>query len=218
MIVDEGLSETQPGPGPCAAIAQTLGEVGWSVTEAFLSPLLVSELAAEARALWQSDGFRLAGTGRGDDFRIDPAVRTDRVRWLDLGELTGAQHVYLTRLEELRLAINRQLLLGLFELEAHLAVYPPGSFYRKHLDQFRGIGQRVVTTILYLNDDWTEADGGQLRIYNDPEDQSRCEEVLPVGGRLVTFLSAHFLHEVLPARRDRLSITGWFKKRGGAWR
>jgi SM-20-related protein len=104
-------------------------------------------------------------------------------------------------------------LLGLFELEAHLAVYPPGSFYRRHLDQFPGVGERTVTTILYLNQDWIQPGGGQLRLYTGPVDQRRYEEVLPLGGRLVTFLSARFLHEVLPARRDRLSITGWFKKR-----
>jgi SM-20-related protein len=98
-----------------------------------------------------------------------------------------------------------------------LAVYPPGSFYRRHLDQFRGVGERTVTTILYLNQDWIQPDGGQLRIYTDPVDQRRYEEVLPLGGRLVTFLSARFLHEVLPARRDRLSITGWFKKRDRCW-
>jgi SM-20-related protein len=30
---------------------------------------------------------------------------------------------------------------------------------------------------------------------------------------LVTFLSARFLHEVLPARRDRFSLTGWLLSR-----
>ena len=35
----------------------------------------------------------------------------------------------------------------------------------------------------------------------------------PPGGTLVSFLSAELYHEVLPARRDRASITGWFKTR-----
>jgi len=29
----------------------------------------------------------------------------------------------------------------------------------------------------------------------------------------VIFLSARFAHEVLPAKRERLSIAGWFKSR-----
>ena len=36
------------------------------------------------------------------------------------------------------------------------------------------------------------------------------QDVLPQGGRLVAFLSDRFEHEVLPARRDRLSFTGWY--------
>ncbi|MNF18077.1 hypothetical protein D3C80_2219580 [compost metagenome] len=39
-------------------------------------------------------------------------------------------------------------------------------------------------------------------------------DVMPTGGCLVVFLSGDVPHEVLPASRDRLSITGWFRRRG----
>jgi hypothetical protein len=39
-------------------------------------------------------------------------------------------------------------------------------------------------------------------------------EIWPEGGTLVAFLSDRFEHEVLPARRQRLSLTGWFRQRG----
>lgn len=157
--------------------------------------------------------FRRAGVGRGGELRLRPEIRTDQVLWLDPADCTVVQKRYLHALEQLRLAINRDLLLGLFEFEGHLAVYPPGSYYRRHLDQFKGVGSRTVSCILYLNREWQAEDGGQLRIYTHPDDPAYCEEILPVGGRLVTFLSARFLHEVLPARRERWSITGWFKRR-----
>jgi SM-20-related protein len=70
-----------------------------------------------------------------------------------------------------------------------------------------------VTCVLYLNRDWTREEGGQLLIYTDPNEPSHHEEILPLGGQLVTFLSARFLHEVLPSRRDRVSLTGWFRRR-----
>jgi SM-20-related protein len=38
-------------------------------------------------------------------------------------------------------------------------------------------------------------------------------DVLPEGGTLVAFLSERFQHEVLPARRERLALTGWFRRR-----
>jgi SM-20-related protein len=41
-------------------------------------------------------------------------------------------------------------------------------------------------------------------------------DVLPQGGRLLTFLSERFEHEVLPAHRERISLTGWFRRRDPA--
>jgi SM-20-related protein len=194
-------------------IAATLADQGWCVTDDFLPPLLVCQLRQEAQQLWQAGGFRHAGVGRGAELRVRDAVRTDRVAWLDPSALSAAQRLYWTQLEQLRLAVNQMLFLGLYELEAHLAVYPPGTYYRKHLDQFRGIGARTLSCVLYLNDDWLEQDGGALRIYTEPEAPERSVAVLPKGGRLVSFFSARFLHEVEPAQRERFSLTGWFKRR-----
>jgi len=38
--------------------------------------------------------------------------------------------------------------------------------------------------------------------------------VLPEGGKLVVFLSESMEHEVLPASRERFSLTGWLRLRG----
>jgi SM-20-related protein len=196
-------------------IARRLAERGWCVTPEFLSPRRVGELRAEADRLSEEGGFHPAGVGRGAELRVRSEVRTDWVNWLDPHAGSAARRRYLQAMEELRQAINRELFLGLFDYEGHLAIYPPGGYYRRHLDQFHGSGRRTVSCILYLNRDWTAADGGQLRLYTDPDEPSRHEEILPLGGQLVTFLSARFPHEVLPARRPRLSITGWFRQRDG---
>lgn len=203
-----------PQSGLYEQIALELADNGWSVTPGFVAPELMQQLAVEAREDWHAGEFRHAGVGRGDQLEVRPEIRNDRVMWLDPANLTPAQQTYFDQLEQLRQAINSRLYMGLFDFEGHLAVYPPGSFYRRHVDQFRDIGLRTVTTILYLNEDWSTRDGGQLRLYTDPDDPQVYQEILPIGGRLVTFLSADFEHEVLPARRDRLSLTGWFKIRG----
>jgi SM-20-related protein len=52
-----------------------------------------------------------------------------------------------------------------------------------------------------------------LRLYPNPDVPEAGIEVLPLGGRLVTFLSDGLPHEVLPASRERISITGWLKRR-----
>ncbi len=51
-----------------------------------------------------------------------------------------------------------------------------------------------------------------MRFYTETDD-SRYVEVFPYGGRLVTFLYARFVHEVIATRRVRASISGWFKRR-----
>ena len=215
MVSGNNVTDCPQGPDIYARIALSLADQGWCVTPDFLAPRLIGELIGEAERIWNAGGFRHAGVGRDSDLHINPEVRTDHVRWLVPQAGSDAQRLYLQALEELRQAINRELYLGLFEFEGHLAIYTPGSYYRKHLDQFRGIGLRTVTCILYLNRDWVAEDGGQLRLYTDPDEPSRYEEILPLGGQLVTFLSARFLHEVLPARRQRISITGWFRQHGG---
>ncbi len=38
-------------------------------------------------------------------------------------------------------------------------------------------------------------------------------DVMPQAGTFVAFLAADFDHEVLPARRERASLTGWLRRR-----
>jgi len=64
-----------------------------------------------------------------------------------------------------------------------------------------------------LNDAWQAADGGQLRLYLDGMAEAPYLDVLPTAGTLVAFLSSRFWHEVMPAKRERMSITGWFRSR-----
>jgi SM-20-related protein len=198
---------------PLARIADAIADPGWCVTPGFLSPEEVSALRVETEALGAQGAFRPAGIGRGQGLAVNPGVRSDQIHWLDPEPSGPAIRGYLTRLDALRQTLNRELFLGLADFEGHLAVYAPGSFYRRHLDQFHGVERRVLSCILYLNTGWQPADGGALRIYVDSADPERFAEIEPQGGTLVTFLSARFEHEVMPAQRKRLSLTGWFRRR-----
>jgi len=191
-------------------IMNDLAHNGWSAATNFLPRETAAQLAGETLRLRQGSSLRPAGTGKGQKRTVNAGIRGDFLLWLEQPVLTGAQRDYLAQLEELRLAANASLQLGLFKFEGHLAVYPPGAFYRKHIDRFQNDSQRVLSCILYLNADWNEANGGQLRLYLD--DDSHID-VLPQAGTLVTFLSERFWHEVMPATRERMSITGWFTSR-----
>ena len=69
----------------------------------------------------------------------------------------------------------------------------------------------MLSIVLYLNRAWTSHDGGELVLYGDQGDRTGTR-VLPLLGTLVVFMSEDFPHEVLPARRDRYSIAGWFRR------
>lgn len=193
------------------AVIEQLVEQGWCVQPGFLAPELVRQLAQEAEALNQTGALQQAAIGQGEQRQIRTELRGDSIRWLEESSASPAQAELLSHLEALRQAANRDLQLGLFELEMHFARYPAGAGYGRHLDVFRQDSRRTLTAICYLNENWQPEHGGQLRI--DLEDGNTLN-VLPEAGTLVSFLSHRFPHEVLPATRPRLSVTGWFKRRG----
>jgi SM-20-related protein len=194
-------------------IIEELLSQGWCVSKDYIDAQDCRELYLQAEKQYLSNDMQQAGIGRNDRFQVNRKIRSDYVKWLDPEQASGALQRYFNKLESLKTGLNRSLYLGLFDLECHMAIYPPGAFYAKHLDCFQGTSLRALTCILYLNQDWLPAHEGQLRIYTQPDNDTRYVEVFPHGGQLVTFLSARFVHEVLATRRIRASISGWFKRR-----
>ncbi|WNF47069.1 2OG-Fe(II) oxygenase [Pseudomonas sp. SG20056] len=191
-------------------IVDDLAEQGWSLQPQFIAPSLTLELAEECRKRAAQGALAPAGVGRGAQQQIREGVRGDHIQWLEAGQAKACDQ-YLQAFDELRLALNQGLYLGLEDFEGHFALYPPGAFYQKHVDRFRDDDRRAVSAVFYLNEDWQAEHGGALRLYL-PNGETR--DVLPQAGSLLLFLSADMPHEVLPARRDRLSLTGWFRRRG----
>jgi len=190
----------------CAAIAaETV-----AVIPDFLPAPIVASLAAVARRRDAAGEFRAAGIGRGA-IRLERwDIRGDRTLWLDVQASAPAEQALWQVLERLRIALNEATFIGLLSLEGHYALYPPGAFYRRHRDRFRDDDARLLSCVLYLNEAWSAADGGALRLYLPGSD---TRDVLPLGGTLVCFLADRHEHEVLPATRDRLAIAGWFRRR-----
>jgi SM-20-related protein len=180
---------------------------GYAILPEALPMTLVDGLYLYLKSL-DTEVFKPAGIGRQSDEMTNLFVRTDRIRWLDPAIPIIAE--YLDWTERLRLAVNRRLFLGLFDYECHFAHYPPGAYYKRHLDAFQGERNRVLTTVSYFNPNWQPDDGGQLLIY-DLESADLLETVQPSYGQTVIFLSERFPHEVIPAQRDRYTITGWYR-------
>ncbi|MDP2747178.1 2OG-Fe(II) oxygenase [Pseudomonas sp.] len=191
-------------------IVDGLAEHGWSLQAQFIAQSLTLELAEECRKRAAQGALAPAGVGRGAQQQIREGVRGDHIQWLEAGQAPACDQ-YLQAFDELRVALNQGLYLGLEDFEGHFALYPPGAFYQKHVDRFRDDDRRAVSAVFYLNEDWQVEHGGALRLYL-PNGETR--DVLPQAGSLLLFLSADMPHEVLPATRERLSLTGWFRRRG----
>ena len=178
----------------------------------FLPDAEIKGLAEEAASLRESGKFRQAGVGQGSGFQVRSEIRGDQILWLDEERLTPLQQKYWDEIESLRLELNRNLFTGLTAFEAHFAIYPTGAFYQRHLDRFVASDERAISCTLYLNPNWREEDAGALRIYTDENGLEAFTDVLPQAGAFVVFRSDAIFHEVLPAMRERLSLTGWLKR------
>jgi len=193
-------------------IADEISARGWACCEQFVTRELAVALRDEARASQAHGEFRAAAVGSGRRRAVRPEVRGDQTLWLTEPYAPAVQ-ILVRELELLRLELNRTLTLGLFDLDLHFACYRPGSAYVRHFDQSGGDAARTLSLVLYLNDDWREEEGGALRLYFGEGAEASSKDLLPEAGRLVLFLSARFAHEVLPATRERLSVSGWFRRR-----
>jgi SM-20-related protein len=191
------------------SIGAALRVDGFSVRDQFLAPLQMRALLECAELRRGRGEFRAAQIGGELNMQRREEIRGDFTCWMAL-PLWPAEQILMDEFERLRLELNREALLGLFELELHYAWYPPGAGYSRHIDQPQGRAHRVVSMVLYLNEGWAAGAGGELRIFGmagGPRD------IEPLAGRMVCFLSAGREHAVLPTQRDRLSVSGWFRAR-----
>lgn len=189
-------------------IVQNLLERGFSIQENFLSAEQVKLLCADFDSLLEVGAFQNAAIGNKTKTIQDQSIRSDKICWLNAHQMTDAQQILYSALENIRLECNEKMQLGLFDFEGHYAVYPKGTFYQKHFDSFRDSDLRVLSVVMYLNQYWKDGDGGELLLHSNID-----LRVKPLAGTLLLFLSHDIEHEVLLSHKTRKSFTGWFKKR-----
>ncbi|PIU16801.1 MAG: proline hydroxylase [Gallionellales bacterium CG08_land_8_20_14_0_20_59_87] len=192
-----------------AEISRQLEDTGYIV----LAKPLADDLLEKLFARCQDDParFHAAQVGRGAAKQKIGSIRGDVIDWLDAGNSTD--QIYLACMEALRLGLNTALFLGLFDYECHYAIYEKGADYAKHSDVLQGKKNRILTTVLYLNEDWHACDGGELVVF-EPTGNSVIATVNPTFGTMIIFLSESFPHEVLMSHSTRRSISGWFRVSG----
>ncbi len=203
---DMSLAPLADPSHPHEKMANALAATGWGLFENLLPAELADRLSAQARTI---KDYQPAGIGRQLDNQLNSMVRRDKTHWIE-GD-NDAEQAWLAWTNDLRIYLNRTLTLGLDSFESHFAHYPPGSFYKRHLDAFQGQNNRVVSIVAYLNTNWHSTYGGELVLYDTSFSELARHQ--PLLGSVAIYFSETFPHEVLLTHNDRYSLAGWFRCR-----
>jgi SM-20-related protein len=173
----------------------------------FLTQKLSTGLQQNIIQLQKDELMTAAGIGNKEIKDTQQQMRSDKIYWMDKKHGNLFENEFLLHAEDFIERLNSTCYAGINAYEFHYAVYEEGSFYKRHKDQFKNDDNRKFSLITYLNEDWLDADGGQLQVYKD----DAMQKIQPLAQTAVLFKSDETEHEVIMANRSRMSITGWLK-------
>src|SRR5258708_8292628 len=171
-------------------ITDALAGKGYAIIDHFLSRHEVVDILQSDEFKNSKLHFKKAGIGKLRNLQINKSIRGDYIQWIDPADTPKPIADYFERLYKLIPHLNQNLFLSLKSVEVHMTVYPVGTYYKRHLDQFKSDDHRKLSIICYLNPGWREEHGGQLRIYLPDVPLY----VLHLSGWLVCFCSCHVVH------------------------
>ena len=186
----------------------TLATHNYVIVDEFISQDLFRTIMDYFREMESRDKLQKAGIGSSGEFQIKSAVRGDFIHWLNR-DVDTALNPFFGLMDELNENLRRYCYLSLSDSEFHIAKYPAGSHYNRHLDQFQERSNRQITVLMYLNENWKPGDGGELKIYRESDEGETEILVEPIARRLLLFKSDCVEHEVLTTNVPRYSLTGW---------
>lgn len=174
----------------------------------FISKALSKGLQQNIRKLQDNNELKTAGIGNSRLKDANQQMRSDKICWLDKTNNNVYEQEFLELAESFIGHLNHTCYTGINSYEFHYAIYEAGSFYKRHIDQFRSDNNRKFSLVNYLNEDWKEEDGGQLYLYQNES----VQKIQPESQTAVFFKSDEMEHEVVLCNRSRMSITGWLKQ------
>ncbi len=177
------------------------------VVSGFLTASLANNLRNNLTELYHNKALLSAGLGNNTIAVQNQLVRKDVIYWLDRKHNDRNENSFFDLMDQFVSHLNSTCFTGIKDYEFHYALYEKGSFYKKHIDQFQQNGHRAFSMILYLNENWQQNDGGELRIHHSNHHQ----DINPTDGKSVFFKSSDLAHEVLLTNVPRMSITGWLR-------
>lgn len=193
------------------SVCDDLYRYGYACVKNFLNDDILQGLLHTIKTAQENHDLQKAKIGRGGLHHLSSDIRRDKTYWIDCN--TPYERQFMGYLYDIRIELNKKLTLGLFDIEAHYALYEQGGFYHRHLDSFKGDKNRIISLVVYLNKNWQIADGGLLQLYRDSQADYPFASVIPEYNHAVFFLSEDIPHAVTLSHKNRFSIACWFRCR-----
>ncbi|WP_369999403.1 2OG-Fe(II) oxygenase [Winogradskyella sp.] len=182
----------------------------YSIIDDFFTADEVNALRASLLQKYDEDNFKKSAIGNRTNEVIKSKVRGDIILWIDEQNVNASEQMFFDKINDLKDYLNRTCFLGINQKEFHYAIYPYGTYYKRHLDTFQNDDRRKLSFVCYLNEEnWKPENGGELVLYLENGE----ETIYPFPGKVVIFESQILEHEVKPVNTPRFSITGWLKTR-----
>eukprot|EP00435_Cladocopium_sp_Y103_P048262 s157_g14.t1 len=226
-------------PEALELLAKQLDEVGFVIIDDFLPENMARAVKASNMKLYEESEMQEGATTGGSE-RVGIPHRGDVLKWIGYdGESEASRCVsaFVDHIEQSMMAIGDAATTVAPEVaqavssvkwrsETMLTCYPGKNRarYFRHTDNSSGNG-RLLTALVYLNENWQQGDGGELRLFypgaagrhagkdgiSGKKNLKVRMEVEPLWNRLLLFWSDdRSPHEVLSACKDRFAATVWF--------
>ena len=147
-------------------IIADLGSKQYSVIDDFFTADEVKALRASLLQKYDEDSFKKSAIGNRTNEIIKTKVRGDIILWIDEQNINPSEQLFFKKINDLKDYLNRTCFLGINQKEFHYAIYPKGTFYKRHLDTFQNDDRRKLSFVCYLNEEnWKPENGGELVLY-----------------------------------------------------
>jgi len=213
-------------PEALELLAKQLDEVGFVIIDDFMPEEMARAVKASNVNLYQQSEMEEGATTGGNE-RVGIPHRGDVLKWIGYDGATEASRCVCAFVDHIEKAVQSignaaqevapQVATAMSSIqwrsETMLTCYPAAqrARYFRHTDNSSGNG-RLLTALVYLNENWKQGDGGELRLFYPGEKNLKVRmEVEPLWNRLLLFWSDdRSPHEVLSACQDRFAATVWF--------
>ena len=162
----------------------------YAIVENFFDEKEVQLLRQSLIDKHKEDAFKKAAIGNKLNATIVKTIRGDVILWMDESNANTTEKLFFDKINNLVSYLNRTCFLGILHKEFHYALYPKGTFYKRHIDTFQNDDRRKLSFVCYLNESgWLPENGGELVLYLDDNGKEIEKIIYPFPGRVVIFKS-----------------------------